>query len=57
MIYKGRQIHFYKRSQIIIGDIYGKFEGKGLGYFSDIHELTIYPDYRLPQVLQDEGVL
>ncbi len=33
MIYKGRQIHFYKRSQILIGDIYGKFDGKGLGFF------------------------
>lgn len=30
-IYKGHQIHFYKRSQILIGDIYAKFEGKGCG--------------------------
>ena len=24
-IYKGRQIHFYKRAQILIGDIYAKY--------------------------------
>lgn len=30
-IYKGHQIHFYKRPQILIGDIYAKFEGKGIG--------------------------
>lgn len=24
-IYKGHQIHFYKRAQILIGDIYAKF--------------------------------
>lgn len=30
-IYKGHQIHFYKRAQILIADIYAKFEGKGAG--------------------------
>lgn len=30
-IYQGHQIHFYKRPQILIGDIYAKFEGKNLG--------------------------
>ena len=56
MIYKGRQIHFYKRAQILIGDIYGRYRGKDLGEFKDIHELTMYPDYRVPQVFQAEGV-
>lgn len=35
-IYEGHQIHFYKRAQILIGDIYGKFNGIGLGEFKDI---------------------
>lgn len=30
-IYQGHQIHFYKRAQILIGDIFGKFNGKDLG--------------------------
>lgn len=35
-IYEGHQIHFYKRAQILIKDIYRKFNGKGLGEFEDI---------------------
>ncbi len=50
-IYEGHQIHFYKRAQILIGDIYGKFNGSGLGEFKDIQELTMFPDYRVPQIL------
>lgn len=50
-IYEGHQIHFYKRAQILIGDIYGKFNGNGLGEFKDINELTMFPDYRVPQIL------
>jgi hypothetical protein len=50
-IYKGHQIHFYKRAQILIGDIFGKFNGKDLGYFYDIDQLTMFPDYRVPQIL------
>ena len=56
-VYKGHQIHFLKRPQILIGDIYAKFEGKGYGEFSDIEELTMFPDYRVPQVLNHEGIL
>jgi hypothetical protein len=35
-IYKGHQIHFYKRAQILIGDIWAHFQGKGIGEFTDI---------------------
>ena len=55
-VYKGRQIHFYKRAQILTGDIYAKFNGSNLGAFNDISELTMYPDYRVPQIFQAEGV-
>lgn len=30
-IYQGHQIHFYKRAQILIGDMWAHFEGKGMG--------------------------
>ena len=56
-IYKGHQIHFYKRAQILIGDIYAKFNGKGIGHFYDIDELTMFPDYRVPQILNEYGIL
>jgi hypothetical protein len=50
-IYEGHQIHFYKRGQILIKDIHGRFNGTGVGEFKDIDELTMFPDYRVPQVL------
>lgn len=30
-IYQGHQIHFYKRAQILIGDMWAHFEGKEMG--------------------------
>ena len=30
-IYEGHQIHFYKRGQILIKDIHGRFNGAGVG--------------------------
>jgi hypothetical protein len=30
-IYEGHQIHFYKRGQILIKDIHGRFNGSGIG--------------------------
>lgn len=38
---------FYKRAQIFVGDVYGALQGKGLGAFNDIHELTMFADYRV----------
>ena len=35
-IYKGRQIHFYKRAQLLIRHIYGLFEKEDVGKFNDI---------------------
>ena len=48
---------FYKRSQILISDIYAAFKGEGLGKFNDIAELTTFPDYRVPQILLHFGIL
>lgn len=56
-IYKGRQVFFYKRAQILVGDLYGAFQGQGLGSFTDIGRLTMFADYRVPAVLREVGVL
>lgn len=56
-IYKGHQIHFYKRAQILIGDIWAHFQAKGIGEFTDIGELTMFADYRVPQSLNHWGIL
>jgi hypothetical protein len=34
--YKGRKVCFYKRAQILAGDIWGAFKGKGLGALYDV---------------------
>eukprot|EP01139_Manchomonas_bermudensis_P001135 Amastigsp_a1439_94.p2 type:complete len:315 gc:universal Amastigsp_a1439_94:30-974(+) len=56
-VFAGRQVGFYKRAQIFVGDIWGAFNGTGLGAFADIGELTCFPDYRIPQLLWPRGVL
>ncbi|KAI7835398.1 hypothetical protein COHA_010694 [Chlorella ohadii] len=56
-IYRGRQLFFYKRAQIFVGDVWGAFHGAGLGRFTDIDQLTMFADYRVPVVLRELGVL
>ncbi|XP_063238163.1 queuosine 5'-phosphate N-glycosylase/hydrolase [Bacillus rossius redtenbacheri] len=55
--YEGCRVSFYKRAQILIGDIWACFEGKGFGYFADIDTITMFADYRVPQSLVHFGVL
>jgi hypothetical protein len=50
-------VTFYKRAQILVADIWACFEGKGLGAFSDINVLTMFADYRIPQVLLHFGAI
>jgi hypothetical protein len=40
------QVFFYKRAQIFAGDLYGAFRGRGLGEFTDLDQITTFPDYR-----------
>jgi hypothetical protein len=41
----------------LIADIFAAFRGKGFGEFLDIDKLTMFPDYRVPQILHHHGVL
>lgn len=50
-IYNGKQVYFLKRAQIFVADLWFNFKGKGLGEFYDIDDLTMFADYRVPQVL------
>jgi len=56
-VYDGQRVSFYKRAQILVSDIWGCFNGHGLGHFTDMDGLTMFADYRVPQVLSHEGVL
>lgn len=52
---------FYKRAQILVGDVwgaYGKHRGRDHPYgFYDIDQLTMFADYRIPQILRAKSVL
>jgi hypothetical protein len=60
-MYDGRLVHFYKRAQILVGDLWAAY-GKPTDplhpcSFSDIAELTMFADYRVPQILRVMNVL
>lgn len=55
--YEGKRVSLYKRAQILIGDIWSCFEGKNLGKFNDLEKITMFADYRIPQVLIHFGSL
>ncbi len=50
-------VTFLKRAQILVADLWGCFEGESYGRFKDIEKLTMFADYRIPQVLHYFGVL
>ncbi|KAJ1521673.1 hypothetical protein ONE63_003317 [Megalurothrips usitatus] len=56
-VFQGKQVSFYKRAQILVGDIWACYKGKDLGFFKDIDTITMFADYRVPQVLVHFGVL
>ena len=56
-IYRGRQVFLYKRAQILVGDLWGGFNGEGLGEFTDVDKMTMFADYRVPVVLRQLGIL
>ncbi|OWA52830.1 UPF0553 protein C9orf64 [Hypsibius exemplaris] len=55
--FKGEKVEFYKRAQILVADVWACFEGEGFGMFTDIDQLTIFADYRIPQVLNYFGTM
>ncbi|KAJ5070226.1 queuosine salvage protein [Anaeramoeba ignava] len=56
-VYKNQPVFFYKRAQILVADIWGCFEGKGIGKLDGIDNLTMFPDYRVPQCLNYLGII
>ena len=56
-LYKNRAVSFFKRAQILAGDLYGSFNGKKWGAFKNLRDLTAFADYKLPQILRAWGIL
>lgn len=54
-------VHFYKRAQIFVADIWGAYgrpsDPQHPYYFHDIDRVTMFADYRIPQILLHVGVL
>ncbi|XP_031638934.1 queuosine salvage protein isoform X2 [Contarinia nasturtii] len=55
--WNGIGISIYKRAQILIGDLWAFFGGQGDGFFEDIEYITMFADYRVPQVLVYFGAM
>jgi len=55
--YRGHEVFFYKRAQILAADLHGAFNGKKWGSFGDMEMLTAFADYKLPQVLRHSGIM
>lgn len=56
-IFYGKKIHFYKRAQLLISDMYQLFDGKGYGNLANIDQLTACADYKLPQSLRTLDII
>ena len=55
--YQGSEVRFYKRAQLLVSDLYGAYQGQGWGKFDDLDELTVFADYKLPQILRHMGMI
>lgn len=56
-IYHNQEVRFLKRAQICVADLHSAFNGQAWGTFTDLEHLTIFADYKLPQVLRHFGAL
>ena len=58
-IYRGTLVHLYKRAQILVGDLWAAYgrRKEGLYSFRDLDQLTMFADYRVPQILREMGIM
>lgn len=55
--FEKRKVRILKRAQILVADLWAAFEGEGYGEFNDMNKITIFADYRIPQILHSLGCL
>ncbi|KAK9465651.1 hypothetical protein V1512DRAFT_44405 [Lipomyces arxii] len=56
-VFEGRLVQIYKRAQILVSDIWACFNGKSYGRFDDIDSISMFADYRVPQILHNLSCL
>jgi hypothetical protein len=54
---EGRPIRLYKRAQLAAAQLYEAFGGRSWGDLARTDQLTVFADYKLPQVLRRMGIL
>jgi len=52
-----KSIRLLKRAQIVVADLWACFDGANYGEFYDIDKITMFADYRIPQILNSLGCL
>jgi hypothetical protein len=55
--FEGRRVPFYKRAQLAVAMLSEAFDGQGWGRLARTDQLTVFADYKLPQVLRRLGIL
>ncbi|KAF2018644.1 hypothetical protein BU24DRAFT_430816 [Aaosphaeria arxii CBS 175.79] len=55
--FDGKKVRFLKRAQIFVADLWAAFDGEGYGSFNDIDKITMFADYRVPQMLHSLGCM
>ncbi|KAK5060104.1 hypothetical protein LTR84_009988 [Exophiala bonariae] len=57
--FHGKPVKLYKRAQILVADLWACFNGTSYGSFTDMDSgaLTMFADYRIPQMLQSLSCL
>src|ERR1700721_289035 len=52
-----KPLQFYKRAQILVADLWACFGNSSYGNFRDIDKISMFADYRVPQILHSLGCL
>ncbi|KAK8086531.1 hypothetical protein PG994_001505 [Apiospora phragmitis] len=52
-----KPIRLLKRAQIFVADVWACFNGEDWGEFRDIDKITMFADYRVPQILSTLGCI
>lgn len=52
-----KPVRILKRAQILVADMWACFNGERWGEFHDIDKITIFADYRIPQILASLGCI
>jgi hypothetical protein len=56
-VYRGADVPFYKRAQILVSDLALALDGRDWGRFRDLESLTIFADNVVPHVLRVDELL